>query len=111
MVYSSVKEKICSIDSLYTAMLKCKKSVGWKPSVIEYTLDWASRLSYLRKSLVEGTYRIKPYISFYITEPKVRFIQSTSFKDRIFQRSLCDNYLYDELCRHFVYENVACQKG
>ena len=39
----------------------------------------------------------------------MREIVSTRIKDRVFQRSLCDNYLYEAMTRTFVYDNCACQ--
>jgi len=65
----------------------------------------------LRKSLINGTYRILPYIKFTIYEPKKREIVSARFRDRVFQRALCDNGLYEEITRSFIYENCACLKG
>ena len=39
----------------------------------------------------------------------LREIVSTRFKDRIFQRSLTDNYLYNKITNRFIYDNGACQ--
>ena len=32
-------------------------------------------------------------------------------KDRVFQRSLTDNYLYEKVTKSFIYDNGACQVG
>lgn len=108
---TTIKDKICSFDNLYKAMMVCKRSVGWKESVMKWTLNGAYNCTKLRDSLYDGSYKISDYTKFTIYEPKKRDIVSTRFKDRVFQRSLCDNYLYDELTRHFIYDNGACQKG
>jgi hypothetical protein len=36
---------------------------------------------------------------------------STKFNDRVFQRSLCDNYAYEAIVKSFIYDNCACQTG
>ena len=43
--------------------------------------------------------------------PKQRDIVSISFKDRVYQRSLNDNGIYDGMTRSFIEDNQACQKG
>lgn len=60
---------------------------------------------------MDGTYDIDKYTIFYVHEPKERKIVSTRIKDRVFQRSLCDNYLTAEVSKSFIYDNCACQEG
>lgn len=36
---------------------------------------------------------------------------SIAFRDRVYQRSLNDVIIYPFIQRHFIYENMACQKG
>ena len=107
----SVKEIVCSVDNLYNAVAKCRRNVSWKDSVCNYCRHRIENVSKLNKMLMDGTYTISKYSIFYVYEPKVRKIVSTRMKDRVFQRSLCDNYLYNELTRHFIYDNCACQKN
>lgn len=42
---------------------------------------------------------------------RATLIVSTRIKDRVFQRSLCDNYFYDTMTKSFIYDNCACQDG
>jgi len=83
----------------------------WKDSVIGYNKNRCQNLYALSNSLLNGTYTLDRYITFQVREPKVRDIVATRLKDRVFQRSLCDNYLTKEVTRHFIYDNCACQKG
>lgn len=83
----------------------------WKDSVLGYNKNRCQNLYALSNSLLDGTYKIDRYITFQVREPKVRDIVATRLKDRVFQRSLCDNYLTKEVTRHFIYDNCACQKG
>ncbi len=106
-----VKEKICKFRSLYKAMHKCKRGVMWKDSVAGYIKNGLVNTYKLRKQLLDGSYKIDKYSVFTIHEPKTRDIVSPRMKDRVFQRSMSDNYLYDEITNSFIYDNHACQKG
>ena len=90
-------------------MKKCKKGVTWKDSVSRYYNNGLVNILKLTNSLEDNSYKIDKYYEFVIHEPKRREIVSTKFKDRVFQRSLTDNYLYDEITNSFIYDNGACQ--
>lgn len=108
---TDVQRDICSFESLYKAMNKCKRNVMWKGSVAGYVKNGLTNCLKLHQQLVDGKYKIDDYTIFYVHEPKERRIVSTRFKDRVFQRSLCDNYLYRAITRGFIYDNCACQIG
>lgn len=107
----TVKERICSFDNLYKALKRCKRNVMWKDSVKGYYKNGLVNIYNLRNSLLNGTYRIDKYTSFKVYEPKERDILATRLKDRVFQRSLCDNYVYQSITKSFIYDNCACQKN
>ncbi len=104
-----IRQEVCSFDNLYKAMQKCRRGVMWKDSVARYSNNGLISTLKLKNCLDEDTYEISNYYQFTIFEPKKREIVSTKFKDRVFQRSLCDNYLYDSITRRFIYDNGACQ--
>lgn len=106
-----IAEEVCSFENLYKAMKKCRKGVMWKDSVARYCNNGLSSILKLQCSLISGSYKIDNYQHFLIHEPKERHIVSTKFKDRVFQRSLCDNYVYSAITRSFIYDNGACQVG
>lgn len=104
-----IRQEVCSFDNLYKAMQKCRRGVMWKDSVARYSNNGFISTLKLKNCLDEETYEISNYYQFTIFEPKKREIVSTKFKDRVFQRSLCDNYLYDAVTKTFIYDNGACQ--
>lgn len=104
-----IKDDICSFKSLYDSMYKCRRNVMWKDSVSGYVKNGLINTYYLRQQLLEDTYKIDKYNLFTIYEPKERDIVSTRMKDRVFQRSLTDNYLYETVTKSFIYDNCACQ--
>lgn len=107
----SVKEEVCDFDSLYEAMMICKRGIMWKDSTAGFVANGLINCLDLKDELTNGTYKISKYTIFTIYEPKERVIVSTRMRDRVFQRSLCDNYLTEAVSKSFVYDNAACQKG
>lgn len=106
-----VKNTVCDFNNLHRAMKECRKGVMWKDSVSRYSNNALVSIYKLQQELLSNTYRLSPYHHFTIYEPKKREIISTRFKDRVFQRSLCDNYLYHAITKSFIYDNAACQIG
>ena len=106
---STIREEVCSFSNLHKALCICSVNVRWKDSVMRFSQHSLSTVMALKESLDDGTYKLSPYTNFVIHEPKTRLITSTRFKDRIFQRSLCDNYVYKELTKDFLPTNFACQ--
>lgn len=108
---NDIKEKVCKFENLYTAMLKCRKGIMWKDSAAGFVKNGLVNCFMLKDELMNNKYKIGAYTVFEITEPKRRVIVSTRIKDRVFQRSLCDNYLTERITRSFIYDNAACQTG
>jgi len=106
---NDIKDKICDFDELYKSMYKCKKNVMWKDSVAGYVKNGLVNCYKLHHQLLDGSYKIDNYSYFTIYEPKTRDIVSTRMKDRVFQRSMCDNYLYERMTKSLIYDNAACQ--
>ena len=98
-------------DALYEGYRKSRRNVSWKESVAGYAFDALKNTVRLKEEIENGTYRISPYQRFMVHEPKEREIVATRFRDRQFQRSLCDNVLYREMTRGFIYDNCACLTG
>lgn len=103
-------DKVISFDALYDGLRKARRNVMWKDSVSGYNLDGLKNTVRLREDLLGGTYEISKYQRFTVSEPKKREIVATRIRDRQFQRSLCDNILYREMTRGFIYDNAACQR-
>ena len=98
-------------DLLYDAMLKCKRNVMWKPSVKRFVLKGIKNIGKLKKELLNGTYRPRPPKTMMVYYPKRRRIFANSFRDRIVQTYLVDNFCTPLIGKSFVYGNVASQKG
>lgn len=107
----SIRKRICSFANLYEATQICRRNVKWKDSVAHFSNHSLVSVYRLKKRLDTDNYELAPYSIFEIREPKLRKITSTRFKDRVFQRTMCDNYLTKEITKNFIDNNFACQEG
>lgn len=100
-----------SFDALYKGLKKSCKNIRWKDSTVGYEHNAMVNTHKLRRSLIDGSYKIDKYQHFTIYEPKRREIVATRLKDRQFQRALCDNGLYEQMTKSFISDNCACMEG
>lgn len=107
----SPKDTICSFEELYKAAFICKRNVMWKDSVAGFIKNILINCYNLHEELMNDTYKLSPYSVFVVHEKKTRTIVSTRMRDRVVQRSLCDNYLTEYLTKSFIYDNCACLPG
>jgi len=104
--------RITDLNILYDAFIKSKKNVDWKCSVQYYESNLVQNIFRLRKQLIEGTYKQKPFFEFDINERgKQRHIKSLHISDRVLQRAICDEILIPELKKYLIYDNGASIKG
>ena len=103
-------EKIISFDSLYKAHRRARLGKRGKKEVVNFEINLSQNLWALHYDLKYGNYELGEYHKFMIYDPKEREIQAISYRDRIVQHSVCDNYLIPLLEKRLIYHNVACRK-
>lgn len=104
-------EKVTDFHNMYQAYRKAKRGNGYKKSSARFNLSALDGVHSLIYQLRTRTYRVSEYTEFKVYEPKERIIQTSSFKDKVIQHSLCDNVIMPRLQKVFVYDNCAAQKG
>ena len=104
-------EKVVDFENMYKAYRKAKCGKGFKKSSARFNVMALDGINILIEQLKNKTYTISPYNEFKVYEPKERVIQTTSFKDKVVQHSLCDNVILPKLEKIFIYDNCAGQKG
>lgn len=104
-------EELFSADNIWDSMLKRRKNVSWKPSVKQFVLNANAECSRMSKKVLEGTWKNGKPHEIDILYPKKRKGLAIRFPDRVYQGILNDDILYPEMTRHFIYANMACQKG
>ena len=104
-------QEVCDFGNLYKAYRKSKCGRGHKASNLKFQAHALDGICQIKQTLEEKTYQVSPYHEFTIYEPKERIIRSCSFKDKIVQHSVCDNYLLPMLKTEFIKTNYAGQIG
>ena len=104
-------DEIFTFENLYNAHKKARLCKQNKKDIIGFELNLSQNLWDLFDRLHDRSYEVSGYNKFTIYEPKKREIQALCYGDRVVQHCLCDNYLYPELTKRFIYDNGACQKG
>ena len=104
-------EKVIDFHNMYKAYRRAKCGKGYKKSSARFNVVALDGVNALIAQLKNRTYSVSGYNEFKVYEPKERIIQTTSFKDKVVQHSLCDNVLLPRLQKVFVSENCAGQKG
>lgn len=78
---------------------------------MEFNLHRLSSCKRLKDDITSGRYKIRPGTKVIVYRPKRRVATAPWFRDRVWQRSMCNNGVYEDLTRSFILDNIACQKG
>ena len=103
-------EKVIDFHNMYKAYRKSRRGKGFRKSSAKFNIMALDGINTLIEQLKNKTYRVSKYNEFKVYEPKERVIQTTSFKDKVVQHSLCDNVILPRLQGAFIVDNVAGQK-
>ena len=104
-------ERVVDFKNMYKAYCKSKCGKGFKRSSARFNIMALDGINTLIHQLKHKTYQISKYNEFKVYEPKERIIQTTSFKDKVVQHSLCDNVLLPKMQEIFILDNCAGQVG
>lgn len=104
-------EKVIDFKNMYRAFKVSKRGKGFKKSSARFSIMALEGVNTLIEQLKNKTYTVSDYNEFTVYEPKERVIQTTSFKDKVVQHSLCDNVILPKLKDVFIYDNCAGQSG
>lgn len=108
---SEIFDKIISFESLYKAHRRARLGKRHKKEVVAFEMNLSESLWSLHYDLLYKKYKCGGYHNFTIYDPKERIIEAISYRDRILQHTLCDNYLTPLTERYLVYSSCACRKG
>lgn len=98
------------MSELMKAIRQCKKGVGYKDGPNYWYLHGLTKAKMLKTEIQKGKYKLRPGVPVQIFRPKKREAIAPWFRDRVWQRSMCNNGVYHDLTRSLAYDNVACQK-
>lgn len=105
-------DDVSDANALYGAFRLSKKGVAWKASVQRYEMNVLRNINGSKKTLEAGESPAQGFNEFTINERgKTRHVKSVHIRERVVQRSLCDNALVPLLSNGLEYDNSASQKG
>ncbi len=80
-------------ENLYKAHKAARLGKRDKIEVIDFELNLSRNLTLLSQSLINKTYKMSGYYSFYVHDPKEREIHALHYVDRVVQHCICDELL------------------
>ena len=104
-------EEALTYQNLMDAHLKCRLGKTTRQNVIKFDLKQEEYIWWLYEMLKTRKYKHGGYTVFYVSEPKVRQIQASSYKDRIVHRWCVDQFLNKAFTPQFINTSYACIKG
>ncbi len=103
-------EHITAFDTLLLATRKARRGKPERHSVAHFLFHLEPELLTLQAELRAGTYRLQPYRTFTIFEPKRRQICAAAFRDRVVQHAIC--HVLDPLFEAtLIHDTYACRRG
>jgi RNA-directed DNA polymerase len=102
--FNQITEYVNLEKSFFQAI---NKNYRYKRKALEFGADLTYNINNLREELINGTYQFGKYSSFYIYEPKKRFIQCPDFRDKIIQCAIC-KVLSPFYEKSFITDTYAC---
>ena len=104
-------EKALTYENLMKAHLKSQLGKTQKQNVIKFNLKKEEYVDWLYEQIKNGKYKHGGYTIFYVTEPKLRKIEASAYKDRIIHRWCVDQFLDKAFTPQFINHSYACIKG
>jgi retron-type reverse transcriptase len=103
-------ERVIAFDTLLLAARKAQRGKRHRTSVGRFLFHLEPELLTLQEELRTGTYRMRPYRTFTIYEPKQRQICAADFRDRVVQHAICHvlDPLFDAC---LIDDTYACRRG
>lgn len=87
-----------------------KKGKGEKLDVQEFEFNLEENIFQLHEDLQSKSYQHFFYVSFYVTDPKLRHIHKACVRDRVLHHAIF-RILYPIFDRNFIYDSYSCRLG
>ncbi|MBD3290859.1 RNA-dependent DNA polymerase [candidate division KSB1 bacterium] len=97
---------IISFENLLCALTNASKGKGSKHNVLRFNYELEDYILQIQAELVNKSYQPGEYQSFYIYDPKKRFISAAPLRDRVVHHALC-NIIEPIFDKTFIYDCYA----
>ncbi len=101
-------KKLSSFPNLLAAYYECRCGKRMKESATQFELIYEKEILKLQKELLNKTWRPQRPFCFVVTDPKIREIQASDFRDRVVHHALC-RLLIPIFEPSFIYDSYACR--
>ncbi|KKW27396.1 MAG: Retron-type reverse transcriptase [Parcubacteria group bacterium GW2011_GWB1_52_7] len=108
--HQSLFEQIISFENIFGAWKEFKRGKMRKAEVLEFYSTLEEHLFEIRESLRSHTYRPQLYVSFFVTDPKLRHIHKASVRDRVVHQAIF-RVLYPLFDASFIHDSYSCREG
>lgn len=103
-------DKAATLNEIDKGNRQCKCGVSRKTSVMDAYIHGLSFDRNLLDDILAGTYKLHPGKVVQIYRPKRREAVAPYYRDRVWQRAMCNNGVYHDLTYSAIFDNMACQK-
>ena len=103
-------EEIISLDNLFLVWKEFKKGKSKKLDVKIFGNNLKENILKLHQELKYKIYEHSEYISFYVSDPKLRKIHKACVKDRILHHAIF-RVLYPIFDKYFMFDSYSCRIG
>lgn len=108
--YGDLWAKVVAFDNIERAYRAAAKNKRYRADVLKYTASLEENIINTQNLLVWHQWRPGPMRSFWVNEPKLRFIQAPPFADRVVHHALVD-IVEPVFERKMIEDSYACRKG
>lgn len=104
-------DRAVSEREIVRGIRECRRGQGHKDAPVECAYTALGSAARLRHEIKGKRYHARKGREVQIYRPKRRTANAPWFRDRVWQRAMCNNGVYDDLTRGFIRANIACQRG
>ena len=98
------------VTDLRRAFRKARKHKANTGSCIRCMMEIEEELDELARTILDGTYAMRPSICFIVTTPVLREVIAADFRDRVVHHYIFD-YLNSQLERELIEDCYSCREG
>jgi retron-type reverse transcriptase len=108
--YGYLFEQVTAFNTLLLAARRAIRGKQHRTSVARFVFHLEPELLTLQAELRAGVYRMRPYRSFPVFEPKRRQICAAAFRDRVVHHAIC--HVLDPIVEaSLISDTYACRRG
>jgi len=108
--YRNLWSQIANFEALHTAYLAARRGKRYTTQVLRFSSDLEVQLLMLLDELQSGAYKVGPYRTFWVTDPKAREVAALPFRDRVVQHALV-SAIEPIWEARFIHDSYACRVG